>query len=217
MKLAVLSESPADDAAVRVMVEGLLGRPTERPALSANLENRGGWSVVMGVLPSILMGLHYNPEAEALVVVLDSDEGPIHNGEHEESGKADADCRFCAVKKIIASTRAKFQDIGRPPLKVAVGLAVPAIEAWYLCGVERAVSEAAWLVGMNSRKPPYTKRSLKTKVYGNDRLSLEVMTTRAVEQATRLAANFQNLESFFRGGFGPLAREIRSWREPDAT
>jgi hypothetical protein len=211
MKIATLTESPADDAAVRLLVDGLYGQPTDRPALPASLEARGGWTVVLSILEPILKSLHYQTDAEALVVVLDSDEGPIHNQEHEQPGKADGDCRLCAVQHLIARTRAKLRPTGRPPLKTAVGLAVPAVEAWYLCGIDHAVGEAQWLVGMNSGKPSYTKKSLKTKVYGSDRVSLERATECAVREVTRLAQDFKNLEAFFPGGFGPLAREVRSW------
>ncbi|MEO6994654.1 MAG: hypothetical protein ABI273_13665, partial [Lacunisphaera sp.] len=51
MKLAVLSESPADEAALLVLVEGVLGSPFT--TVGSSLRARG-WPSVEQVLPAIL-------------------------------------------------------------------------------------------------------------------------------------------------------------------
>ena len=71
MKLALLSESPADEAALSVLVGYVLGAPFTRvqPTLRAR-----GWPSVEQVLPAILRHLHFNTEADGLIVVVDSDD-----------------------------------------------------------------------------------------------------------------------------------------------
>ena len=83
MKLAILSESPADEAALRVLVEYVLGAPftTVHSALRAR-----GWPSVEQVLPAILRYLHFQTEADGLVVVVDADDSPVHTIEHEAPG-----------------------------------------------------------------------------------------------------------------------------------
>jgi hypothetical protein len=79
VKLGILSESPADEAAVRILVEGLLGarvQPTY-PPLRAR-----GWPHVVQILPAVLRHLQLQTDAEGLVVVVDSDDTPLHDGNH---------------------------------------------------------------------------------------------------------------------------------------
>ena len=68
LKLALLSESPADEAALRVLVGAVLGPFTVVPP---SLRARG-WPSVEQVLPPILRHLHFRTEADGLVVVVDS-------------------------------------------------------------------------------------------------------------------------------------------------
>jgi hypothetical protein len=96
-------------------------------------------------------------------------------------------------------------------LKAAVGLAVPEIEAWYLCGIESWATEANWLADLAAGRGASYRARLKPKAYGVDRAPLSLMTSKAREHATRLVGNLQQLEAHFQNGFGPLAREIRSW------
>jgi hypothetical protein len=55
MKVAVLSESPADEAAIRIMVDRLLGQETHPVALPP-LRSRG-WPSVREILPSVYKAL----------------------------------------------------------------------------------------------------------------------------------------------------------------
>jgi hypothetical protein len=43
-------------------------------------------------------------------------------------------------------------------LKIAIGLAVPAIEAWLLCGVDPHITEAAWINGLKEPFPSSRNR-----------------------------------------------------------
>jgi hypothetical protein len=94
-----------------------------------------------------------------------------------------------------------------------VGVAVPAVEAWYLCGRDERVTEAAWLLGQERSKPPYTRSELKWRVYGTDRPSLPHEIECALREVRRHRQDTRRLEADFPGGFGALARDLRDWRK----
>jgi hypothetical protein len=83
---------------------------------------------------------------------------------------------------------------------------VPAIEAWYLCGIDSQATEAAirQRLGAALRE---IKLQFKRTVYAAARPSI----TRAVAEATRLAQDLKLLEQLFPNGFGTLARDVRGW------
>lgn len=86
MKLVVLSESPEDEAAVRILVDGILGIETDHvapPFLRAR-----GWSPLLGVLPTVLRQLHDRTDADAMVVIVDSDDSTPHQLVHIPSNGA---------------------------------------------------------------------------------------------------------------------------------
>ena len=208
MKVAILSESPADEVAIRILIEGIVGRQTQ--AVDMPPIGTRGVSGVFTILPTVLKHLHYRTDADALVVVVDSDRTPLHGPEHEQAGGADERCRLCKMCQAIDSVLAQLRPVpGRPQIKIAVGIAVPAVEAWYRCGLDPHVTEAAWIAGLPSA--PYTRTSLKEDVYGTSRPSLELETRRATKEARRLAQDLQLLEQCFPTGFGALARDVRNW------
>lgn len=100
---------------------------------------------------------------------------------------------------------------GREPLRIAIGLAVPCIEAWYRVGVDPHVTEAAWILALQSRKFPYSCKALKRAVYGTEFCSLAQETLLAAKEASRLAGTLAALESSFPNGFGALFRDLREW------
>lgn len=209
MNVAVLSESPADEAAVRILIGGILG--TEISAVNYPLRSRG-WPSVLQLLPTVLKHLHYQTDAEALVLVVDSNSSPVHVISHEEPNQADLNCRICRLRHAIRQTQYQLRErAGYAPIKTAIGLAVPCIEAWYRCGMDARVTEAAWLSGMGSGPLPYAKIGLKREVYGTERPSLLLEEKRASEEATRLAQNLSLLERLFSNGFGILTRDVRGW------
>jgi hypothetical protein len=211
MKIALLSESPADEAALQVLVGYVLGAPFVRvePMLRAR-----GWPSVEQVLPAILRHLHFSTDTDGLVVVVDSDDSVVHTAEHEVPGYFHQGCRICRLRTVF---RRVFKNLppahGRNRVLRAVGLAVPAVEAWYLCGRDTSVTEEAWLRGQANGRPPYTRRELKWRVYGTERPTLPHEIKRAVQEVTRHHGDVRRLENDFPQGFGSLARDLRSWRK----
>lgn len=210
MKVALLSESPADEAALRVLVEAVLEQSIDvvQPGLRAR-----GWPNVAQVLPAILRHLHFNTDAAGLVVVVDADDSVVHTAEHEAPGYFHPQCRLCQLRAIFRKTQKRFPPLhGRDRVLRAVGLAVPAVEAWYLCGQDVQVSEFAWVEGQARGVMPYTRRELKWRVYGTDRPSLGFEIQRAVESVRRHRGDLRRLEADFPHGFGRLAHDLRDWR-----
>jgi hypothetical protein len=205
MRIAVVSESSADEAGVKVLVDAILGSESEMVALRTR---PNGWPQVLSLLPNIITGLHYGTNVEALVVVVDSDESPIHQNFHEQSAAENPECRLCRLRTAVASALAKVRPLpNRPNMKTALGLAVPAIEAWYRCGVNPHVNEVAWNRKLHGQDVSYDKRSLKKEAYG----SYQSNTNTAVEAARQLGNNLELLERLFPDGFGSLLRDIRGW------
>ncbi len=218
MKIGCYCESPADQAALAVFAEGLLGEKPEPINMDLEAHSVPGF---LGALDGVFRGVHYNSDAEGLIIVVDCDDTELHDSTHEAPGGEEKDCRLCKMRKTIAQARRRLrprQD--RPELRVAIGLTVPAIEAWYLVGKEHEVGEAAWRVGLAARRPPFTRPELKRLVYGTDRPSLEREMECAVQEAQRIVrVGLAALEAAFPDGFGPMAREVRSWvvRQPPPT
>jgi hypothetical protein len=209
MKVALLSESPADEAALRVLVEAVLAEPV---ALVAPGLRARGWPNVAQVLPAILRHLHFNTDADGLVVVVDADDTVVHTAEHEAPGYFHPQCRLCQLRSVFRKTQKRFpRQHGRDRVLRAVGLAVPAIEAWYLCGEDPQVTELAWLEGQARGVAPYTRRELKWRVYGTDRPSLLFEIHRALASVRRHGGDLRRLEADFPNGFGAMAGELRGW------
>jgi hypothetical protein len=207
MNVAVFSESLADEAAVQILVESILGEQIQ--PVSLPLLRTRGWPSISYDLPMVLKHLHYRTNAQGLVVVVDSDESPVHLSTHEQLGGADTQCRTCQLRGVVIQVQNQLRPIiNRAPIKTAIGIAVPAIEAWYRCELDPHVMEAAWIQALQSGNYPYTKRSLKQDVYGAVRTP---KMNRAVEEARRLAQNLAELETWFPNGFGALARDVRGW------
>jgi hypothetical protein len=210
MKVAVLSESPADEVALRVLVEAVLGGRFER--VQAGLQARG-WPNVAQILPAVIRHLHFNTAADGLVVVVDSDDSVVHGAAHEAPGYFHPQCRLCQLRAVFRQTAKKLPPAhGRTRVLRCVGVAVPAIEAWYLCGRDAAVTEAAWLLGQGSGRPPYSRAELKWRVYGTDRPSLPHEIRCALHELARHRGDVRRLEADFPAGFGAMARDLREWR-----
>jgi hypothetical protein len=210
MKLGLLSESPADEAAIRILVEALLGHTVTvvQPPLRAR-----GWPNVVQILPAVLRHLQLQSDADALVVVVDADDTPLHEADHADPNQFHPLCRLCQLELAIRRTRKKCKlPEDRAPMLTAVGLAVPAVEAWYLCGRDSEVGEAGWHKCREEGVCPYNRRDLKWRTYNTPRPPLPLETRRAREEARRLAGDMRRLENDFPIGFGHLARGVRSWQ-----
>lgn len=211
MKLGVLSESPADEAAILVLIEGILRHKVERvqPSLRAR-----GWPSVAQVLPAVIRHLHFNTDAEALAVVVDSDDSVVHTVDHDAPNYFHPRCRMCQLRAVFRQTTKRLPPAhGRARVLRGVGIAVPAVEAWYLCGRDDRVTEQTWASGLAAGAPPYTRAELKWKVYDTDRPSLRWEIERATQAVTALARDTRRLENDF-PSFAALAHDIRGWKQP---
>lgn len=208
MKLVVLSESPEDEAAVRILVDGILGIETEHvdPPFRAS-----GWSQLRSVLPTVLRKLHYHTDADALVVIVDSDASATHRLTDVPRDGANQGCRLCQLRLVADQVQNNLTEVpNRAPVKMAIGLAVPALEAWLLCGIDPRAIEATLRQRPDARRQTL-RIQLKQDVYGSDRPSSEVRMKRATEEARRLVQMLDEFERCFPDGFGSFARDIRSW------
>ena len=202
MRVAILSESSADAALLRVIVDALLGVKTI--PVQTQLRSRG-WTSVRSNLPKISQILHYRTDTEALVVVVDSNHTYLSRDKQKN--------RLRDFQALVERCRSQLSPVpGRVPLKIALGVAAPAIEAWWLCKSHLQVSEAAWEKGLDEKRDPYSKLDLKKWLYGAENNSLEHMTLKMVEAARILEKDLTVLEQAFPQGFGSLAGEIRRWR-----
>ena len=211
MKIAIVSESSADETAIKILVDAILGRGSELVSVRTR---PSGWTGVFGLLPNIIRGLHYGTDVEALVVVMDSDESPAHQNTHEPPNEENAECRLCRLRATVRTALARVRAVpNRTEMKTALGLAVPAIEAWYRAGLDPHVNEVAWNRKLLGEDVSYDKRSLKKDTYGSYQPSLNIETTAAVAAAGRLTENLELLEQLFPNGFGSLLRDLRRWEE----
>jgi len=211
MKIAIFGESTADEDATAILVSGILGADIERPHLPS-LRTRG-WSQMLAELPRIIRALHFNSDADGLVVIADSNGHSLHGPEHEEAPKSDADCRFCAIREVAQCelARLKARPV-LPPLRVAVGLAVPALEAWLLSQRRTGLTEAMVKVARQERRELHSRAQLKELLYGTSRPTLELETAKMVEHMREIVRDLQRLRTAFPGGFGPLYDEIMTWK-----
>ena len=206
MKVALLSESPSDEMALRVFVSAVL---KDQPRFELPGFRARGWPNVAQLMPAVLRHLHFNTNTDVLVVAVDSDDSVVHTVAHDQPGYFHPHCRMCQLRAVYRQTMKKFPPAhGRERLLRTVGVAVPAIEAWYLCGRDTTVSEAAWIEGQERGRLPYTRAELKMRVYGTDRPGLPLQTACAVREAERQFQDTRRLEHDF-PGFGSMAADLR--------
>ncbi len=211
MNIAVISESPADEAALKILIDAIIGETT---VLVPVRLRPGGWPHVLKLLPAIIKSLHYDTTVDGLAVVVDSDNSPVHVVEHQPEQQPRDGCRLCLLRSCIETTIVRLSPLSnRVDLKTAAGVAVPAIEAWYCCGVDAHVNEARWVGRLSGEKINFTKNSLKVAVYGLNQPSLEVETEAAKAAANRLIQNIDQLAQLFPSGFGCFLADVRGWLE----
>ncbi|MGH7975261.1 MAG: hypothetical protein ACREC8_01225 [Limisphaerales bacterium] len=162
------------------------------------------------MLRSVLLELHYNTDAEGFVLIVDSNGSPSHLASHENA--RDAKCRLCQLQRIVQEVQQQVRPRQhQAPLKIALGLAVPTVEAWLLSGVDPHVTEAAWTNGLKEGQMPYTKAGLKNQLYGTSHPSLVIETEAMKVAAARLASNLSTVGNLFPNGFGNLQKNLKSW------
>lgn len=209
MKVAVVSESPADEAAVKILIDAIVGHETE---LVSRRLRPNGWPNVLQILPAIIKELHYATVADSIAVVVDSDISPVHDASHAMDEQSNSGCRLCLLRFCIQTTISRLSPVpDRDELKTAAGMAVPAIEAWYRCGLDAHVNEARWIGHLAGERINFNKQTLKLDVYGSNQPSLQVATAAAVSAATRLTSNLEQLRQLFPSGFNCFYSDIRNW------
>jgi hypothetical protein len=205
MKAAFLSESAVDERVLHILTEAVLGEPI-RTIEAFELKSRG-WPFVRDVLPAVIKSPHYRTDADLLVVLADSNHSPPHVAATDNCSR----CRRCLLRTVADQAVATLTPVPtRRPPSVAIGLAVPAIEAWLLCGQDPNVSERAWFDAFETKRWPYSKDQLKAQVYGVPRPSQDLYARRGQEEARRLAQELTLLEQKFPLGFGRMATELRN-------
>ena len=212
MKVAYFAESPADQAALTILTEAILSKPTEKIS-HAGWKHRG-WPSVRTVLPAVLKELHYHTDAEGFVLVVDSNGSPPHLPAHDLPQASERQCRLCQLRRIADEVRRQVRPReNQPALKIALGLAVPTIEAWLLCAVYAHTTEAAWINGLKDERGrmPYTKGELKRQLYGTSHPSLPIETEAMKKAATRLSQDLSPLIRLFPYGFGAFRKDLQSW------
>jgi hypothetical protein len=187
MRTAILSESPADETAIEILCTAVLGRQldvVQRPAAP------NGWEAARNSIATVLRWLHYQRQADALIVVVDSDNSDIHKPQHNSIDSTSPKCRYCQIQSLIAQVTAGLPPIkGYAPVEIAVGVAAPSLEAWLCVGLDPACTEAGWILGKNDGKSAVSEiHRLKRTLYGTDRPSLAHETLRMIEEANRLVA-----------------------------
>ena len=209
LRVALLGESLVDESAMSILVEAALGAPFER--VQPNLRARG-WPSVLQVLPAIARHLHFNTDADGLVVLVDADDSEPHTAAHEAPGYFHPRCRLCQLRATFRRATKNLPPArGRERVLRAAGLAVPAAEAWYLCGLDEQVGEASWVAERAAGRLPYTRRELKFRVYGTERPTLPQAVAHATEAARRHARDLRRLENDF-PGFAAMAEDLRGWQ-----
>ncbi len=207
MKVALLSESPADEAVLRVLVDAILGEPAK--ITPAGFRARG-WPNVLQVLPAVIRHLHFNTDVDTLVVTCDSDDSPVHTEAHEAPQYYHPHCRMCQLRAVFRQTSKRFPTAhGRLKIRRVVGVAVPALEAWLLCGRDSDVSEAAWINGQQAGRLPYTRAELKFRIYQTERPSLPHEIECALRETERHRSDLRRLEYDF-PGFAALMKDLKS-------
>src|SRR2546421_2481223 len=92
MKIGYYCESPADRAALAVFTEGILREPPEPINMDLEAHSVPGFFSALG---GVFRGVHYNSDAEGLVVVVDCDDTDLHDPAHDTPGGGGENCRIC--------------------------------------------------------------------------------------------------------------------------
>lgn len=162
------------------------------------------------LLPSVIKHLHFNTDTDVLAVVVDADDSVVHGPDHDRPDYFHPLCRMCQLRAVFRQTTKRLRPMhGRERVLRGVGIAVPAIEAWYLCGRDPAVTEATWTAGHERGRRPYSRAELKLRVYGTDRPSLAHEIACALREVERQRPDLRRLEHDF-PGFAALAADVRT-------
>src|SRR5262245_31184060 len=104
MKIGYFCESLADQAAMAEFTAGIFVQPSEPISMDLAAHGVPGF---FRALDGVFRGVHFNSDAEGLVIVADCDDTELHEASHDAPGHDTKDCRMCEIRKIL--TRAKNQ------------------------------------------------------------------------------------------------------------
>jgi hypothetical protein len=211
MNVAILSESDYDEGAIGLIAQKL--SPQKLSIISHNIKMPSrGWTAAMAVLGPVYLRLHYDPSAHGLVCVLDSDDTTPHTLEHETKNFTVLGCRYCEMRRKLDALQKSAASVAHRtfPLRIAIGLAVPAIEAWYQCGVDVHSTEAHFQ-RLDVKQLYHERKRLKAATYGSVGAQGTVLADRSLQHAQRLCDDIAQIKRLFPCGFGMLARDILLW------
>jgi hypothetical protein len=192
VRIAFLSESDVDEAALAEFCAAVVGRKVERVPCSARV--RRGWPALKTTLGPALRSLKLS-DAELVVVCADGD-----GTDPNQPGDRRAQLEHIVVQAGMAA-------------RVVVALAVPMIEAWWLAPSNPELHEQGWF-GRRDRNPGYDKLDLKRRLYGTDRPLRTDMMRVMPDAARAAAAHHRSLGTRFPLGLGPLLRRLEELRRP---
>jgi hypothetical protein len=150
VKLAFISESPADEAALAAFCEHVLNRKIECVPSPARLFR--GWPALKKSLSPALRSLKWT-EVDLIVVCADGDgTDPTHPENRQQQ-----------LHDIVFQTGMRDRTV--------VALAYPQIEAWWLAPLDPNLHEKGWS-DRNTTRLSYEKNGLKKRLYGTDKPNL---------------------------------------------
>lgn len=212
MKVAFFSESKADETVLKHFVEEISLEELEEKDIRKNLQFRSSSHLVKN-LPVVIRSVHYGSDAEFLVISSDSDDTPVHLVQHETT--ENEECHLCLLGNIVRKSLAELQEFeGKQKLQIAIGVPVPAIEAWLLFGLNPQVSENTWIRKQNGEKITYDRKKLKTELYGGEHVPEAQRIEISIKAIQRIIENqlLEGLEKEFPQGFGKMADKVRNWK-----
>jgi len=202
MQLAIISESPADEAALHAFCQTLIGR--EIALVEHRLEVRRGWPALKKQLPVILRSVRYQTTATAVLLVVDSDGSDLRPGSPTN--------RMHELQEIVRRDLSPH-SAGDRRITCLLGLAVPCIEAWWLAHKNPQISETTWHGRETYPRMPYDKNSLKRDLYGSEYSPRrrEIM----ISAAREAAGHSDLLHKRFPAGLSPLLAGFAALAEAD--
>ena len=154
MNVALLAESEVDQQILEYLVSTILAQRVD-VALPRKFEVMGRPGV-RNTLPSFVKHTHYCTNADRIVATADAD-GPLDHNQDERCA-----CRLCEPRGAALRGLGELQETQRQDLPtLAIGIAVPAIEAWLLVNKRPDMREANFATVSESMY--HAKRKLKKK------------------------------------------------------
>ncbi len=198
--VAILSESPADEACIAIIAEAVIGAPIVpfQPPLH---RRPNGWPSVLNLLPVLTWYLYHRTNAEGLIVVVDADDTSVH-----PDGK---DNRRNQIRHCLEGIVRKFDSSRAFP--TAVGVAAPALEAWLLAQRHPKINERPWhaLTVPGNGRP--LRQQYKRMLYHTHSPSLQLSTRRMVAAAHQMTPHLDSIAKRFPYGLKSLISDLREW------